>query len=441
MTRLQATSGDVDTSEMTDLDIHRPEAPSLSNAFLPEPTIFGRQSEPGRNRLRALERVPVKLNRNFLNFPLARDTRAKAEWFQGSKTGCWMADLPGEGRDSHRIRLILPAKASEDMRRCPSALDMNTLFQLLAEAQRKDATRIIEFASLSALLRRLGLEERDRERRRVVESIVQWCFLSIQWERWYEHHGHMRRTLPPPIEYADRKGNRLIITLHPDWYRLARAEGYYLRLPLPLPRQAAAQNLALLILTQQLEGGSLSFDLNQPHADYYFDDLAPLTKEMDRWWIARKLGMLHKQRNRVLDRAIDRAAEWSSVHGGKLKLVAPTADDEDTPSRRIAFRYAAPQAPQRVSSMDRSRGPMDPFGRKLRQARWPAITEQNHTRILKQSEAVQEYLEMDEEAALEGYLAMVRTEGGFRGGGAANDTDPPKKGAVTWSQKGPRPRC
>ena len=39
--------------------------------------------------------VPVKLNRNFLNFPLARDQRTKAEWFQDSKTGNWAADLPG----------------------------------------------------------------------------------------------------------------------------------------------------------------------------------------------------------------------------------------------------------------------------------------------------------------------------------------------------------
>jgi hypothetical protein len=70
----------------------------------------------------------VKLNRNFLNFPLARDTRAKADWVQESKTGRWMADLPGEGRDSHRIRLILRVKAGEEWRHCPSALDMNVLF-------------------------------------------------------------------------------------------------------------------------------------------------------------------------------------------------------------------------------------------------------------------------------------------------------------------------
>jgi hypothetical protein len=295
---------------------------------------------------RVLEPVPVKINRNFLNFPLARDTRTKVEWFQESKTGRWLADLPGEGRETHRIRLILPAKAPENMRRCPSALDMNVLFQLLAEAQRKDATSRIELASLSDLLRRLGLEERSRERARVVSSIEYWSQLSIQWEHWYEHRGHIRRELPPPIEYADRKGNRVIITLHPDWYRLARAKGYYLWLPLPLPPQAVVQNLVLLILTQALEGGSLYAEPDLLKHDLYFDKIAPLTRGMERWWIARKLGMLHKQRNRVLDRAINQAAEWFSAHGGKLKVVTPSADDEDTPSRHIAFRYARPQVPR-----------------------------------------------------------------------------------------------
>ena len=165
------------------------------------------QAVPAYSRAVALERVPVKLNRNFLNFPLARDTRAKANWFQGSKTGRWLADLPGEGRKSHRIRLILPAKAEEEMRRCPSALDMNVLFQLLAEAQRTNATTRVEFASLSDLLRRLGLEERDRERKRVVSSIAYWSVLSIEWQRWYvPRRRHVVHTMPPPVEDGGRNG-------------------------------------------------------------------------------------------------------------------------------------------------------------------------------------------------------------------------------------------
>jgi hypothetical protein len=205
---------------------------------------------------RALQRVPVKINRNLMHFPLARDTRAKADWFQGIKTGRWMADLPGEGRESHRIRLILPTNASARMRRCPSALDMNVLFQLLAEAQGPVKTKQIEFASFAVLLRRLGLAKRCRERARVEASLLYWTRASIRWSHWYRVGGqHIHLSLPPPITDAERDGNRITIRLHRDWYELARAKGYYLWLPLPLPPQAAVQNLVLLILTQDLAGG------------------------------------------------------------------------------------------------------------------------------------------------------------------------------------------
>jgi hypothetical protein len=167
----------------------------------------------GQAKAHAIERVPVKINRNLLNFPLARDGRAKVEWFQGSNTGRWMADLPGEGRESHRIRLILPANARARMRRCPSALDMNVLFQLLAEAQRPGGTKRIEFASFAVLLRRLGLPVRNRERARVKDSLLYWTRTSIRWWHWYQDRQHVRLTLPPPIQDAERDNNRIIITL------------------------------------------------------------------------------------------------------------------------------------------------------------------------------------------------------------------------------------
>jgi hypothetical protein len=225
------------------------------------------------------------------------------------------------------------------MRRCPSALDMNVLFQLLAEAQRTNATTRIEFASLSVLLRRLGLKERNRERKRVGSSIAYWSELSIEWQHWYEHRSRrpVVLTLPPPVEDGGRNGNRLWIKLHPAWYRLAQAQGYHLWLPLPLPPQAAAQNLALLISTQR--SAEEDGDVVEPRPDD-----SRLTRPMDRWWLARHLGMLHKQRNRVLDHAVDQVAQWFSAHGGELKLVAARDGDDG----KIAFRYIKPRAPRRI---------------------------------------------------------------------------------------------
>jgi hypothetical protein len=363
-------------------------------------TLFksGQEWSSKLNKANALRRVPVKINRNLMNFPLARDARAKVEWFQGSKTGRWMAYLPGEGRKTHRIRLIVPANARARMRRCPSALDMNVLFQLLAEAQRPVKTKQIEFASSAVLLRRLGLAERSRERARVKASLLYWTRTSIRWPRWYRTGGqHIRLTLPPPIEDAKRDSNCITIRLHRDWCELAQAKGYYMWLPLPLPPQAAVQNLVLLILTQKLTGGDPRAESNEllvAHPDLYFDAMAALTRSLDRWWVARKMGLLHKQRNKVLNRAVDQAAGWFAVHGGKLKLVT-AADDDDIPSVQIAFRYARPRVPRRKSSMGRSRGPQWASGRKSAWSRGPNVSHQDEE--LTQDEA--EYFAMIEKKA------------------------------------------
>jgi hypothetical protein len=240
---------------------------------------------------------------------------------------------------------------------------MNVLFQLLAEAQRPVNTTQIKFASYAVLLRRLGLPVRNRGRARVEDSLLYWACVSIRWSRWYQDRHHVRLLLPPPIEDAERSGNRVIITLDPDWHRLARAGGYYGWLPLPLPPRAAAQNLVLLILTQDLSRSAESNDELWISLDLYFDQLAPLTKAMDRWWLTRKLGLLHKQRNNVLNRAIDQAAGWFAAHGGKLKQVAASDVDEDASPEQIAFRYARPRVHRKKSFMGRSRGPQLAPGR------------------------------------------------------------------------------
>ena len=294
-----------------------------------------------------------------MGYPLARDARAQANWFRGGKTGRLMADLPGEGRDTHRIRLILPADAPASSRHCPTALDMNVLFQLLAEAQRGGGTVRIEFASAAVLLGRLGLDSRNRNRARLFESLIYWSEISIHRRRWYDRQQYTKLTLPPPVTAAERPGNRIIVTLHPDWFQIACAKGYYAWLPLPLPAAAAAQNLVLVVLTSELHGdfpdpAEAGFD------DYYFDTLAPLTRTMDRWWLTRKMGLIHKQRNRVLDKAVAVAARWFAVNGGKLKRVSRADGHDEMPSRKVAFRLMTPRIPRRVSSLGISRGPIKP---------------------------------------------------------------------------------
>src|SRR5262249_23032297 len=290
------------------------------------------------------DRVPVRINRNFMNYPLARDARAQANWFRGSKTGRWMADLPGEERKTHRIRLILRADAPVSLRHCPSALDMNVLFQLLAEAQRGGGTTRIEFTSAAVLLRRLGFESRNRNRARLTESLIYWSEVSIRWPRWYDRQQYTKLTLPPPVADAERRGNRIIVTLHPDWLQNACAKGYYAWSPLPLPAAAATQKLVLVILTSELQGGL--FGAAELQFDYFYTGAA-LTRAMDRWWLTRKMGLIHKQRNQVLDHAVVAAARWFAENGGNLKLVSRADGDDDMPSRKVAFRLKTPRVPRR----------------------------------------------------------------------------------------------
>ena len=80
---------------------------------------------------------------------------------------------------------------------------------------------------------------------------------------------------------------------------------------------------------------------------------------MDRWWLTRKMGLIHKQRNQVLDHAVVGAARWFAENGGKLKRVSSADDDEDMPSRKVAFRLMTPRIPRRgLSSLGIIRGPV-----------------------------------------------------------------------------------
>ena len=126
---------------------------------------------------------------------------------------------------------------------------------------------------------------------------------------------------------AERRGNRLFVTLHRDWLQIACAKGYYAWLPLPLPAAAATQNLILVILTSELQDGFPA--AAEGDLDYYFDTVAPLTRAMDRWWLTRKMGLIHNQRNQVLDHAVVGAARWFAENGGKLKRVSCAGDDDD----------------------------------------------------------------------------------------------------------------
>jgi hypothetical protein len=224
----------------------------------------------------------------------------------------------------------LPGDTPRSDRRLPTALDVAVLLQILAELQRRAGNRIVhrivervEFASLSAIIRRLGLESRNRERRRVRDSINYLQAVSIRFATWYEGGRRTERRLRPPITGMRLRGQRVVIQLDHDWVRLARARAYYVNVPLPLPRTAAAQNLVVHLTAWA-----------QEDQDSHGEGI-PL--ERDRAWLTRKLGLDHSRRNAVLESALAAAQEWFERTGGELCVIRSRREGDVLEDGKIGF--------------------------------------------------------------------------------------------------------
>jgi hypothetical protein len=245
----------------------------------------------------------VIIDKNLCNYPLARDKRTSTgiKWTKGKKTGDWLAPLPGDAR----ITLRLPQEVKD--RRAPTAFDMNVLFLLLAEARRTNHAEI-EFRSHTEILKALRYGVDAENLRRVGAALTLWSCLTIKHHSWYfpktalekARHGMMR--LPPPITKV-RLRDGVRITINGAWLR--RSSAYWEKVPLPLPRQAPAQNLVLCLLT------SISYgDVG--------DDGSMVSWKRTIRQLCRKLGLNHTTRNRVLARSIAEAENWFTRQAGHL---------------------------------------------------------------------------------------------------------------------------
>ena len=112
----------------------------------------------------------VRLDRNFMNYPLARSARTVVRWHQDQDV-LWCR-LPGEDH----VELSVPATAP--VRRLATGFDINVLFRLLAGVQdsNKDTYR---FASVAALLRELHLTAHSDNCARVLNALELWGYLTI----------------------------------------------------------------------------------------------------------------------------------------------------------------------------------------------------------------------------------------------------------------------
>jgi hypothetical protein len=252
---------------------------------------------------------PLRLNRNLMNFPLARPVRTRVPWKYSKRKSRWWADLPGE----NRIRLRFPRNAP---RRAPTDLDMSVLFLVLEEAQQlpKDAAAVVRFPTVSAVLKRLELALDQKARDRVYDALEMLSHIEIESKCWYGAAGSL--TLPPPVLKCEREGRGLRVEIDPTWTALTK-RGYFVPVPLPLPRDAAAQNLALMLLARNLTGCKW--------------------EGCDRSTLARKVGITRKNRKARLQAALERVERWFSKQGGVVKF-------EFKPRGRITLGVVQPWA-------------------------------------------------------------------------------------------------
>lgn len=256
----------------------------------------------------------IRLNRNLMNHPIARDVRVRIDWDPSANGRSVWATMPGD----ETVALRLPADAAEEVRRWPSAADMAVLFAVLAKANdRGDAA----FPNMAAVAKAAGLVPGKRSCATIRAAIEFWEIARLRFEKWYEpKEGHIKRTLPPPIEASERDGRRLRIRLDRDWMKMG--DGYYVPVGLPLPRSAQAQNLTAFILTMRRDEENTEIKI---------------TRRMRQSELCRKIGLRANSRNNRLPGYLEAAKSYFAGLGGELMpvqkdgLINFTIDDPKLP--------------------------------------------------------------------------------------------------------------
>ena len=263
----------------------------------------------------------VKINRNFLNYPLAQDPRKRAKWGRNA-AGDWTAPLPSDPR----IQLTLYKGLCPDLVRCPSALDINVLFQILAEAQHNHSSRVT-FPSFADLARRVGLSQDSDNRKRLKDSLTYLAEMTLTYSNWHVPHKKkpVTRTFQSPIidDGPLPKGNKIEIKVCPEWLKVC-SKNYYWQVPLPFSGEATAQRIELLRVT---------LTPNIPRGDEF-------TYEQGKKGVFKKLGLTHHNRWRVLENALKRAQTWFEEHGGQLNTCT-------TYKGKVLFFIKAPKVPRK----------------------------------------------------------------------------------------------
>jgi hypothetical protein len=251
----------------------------------------------------------VAINKNLLNYPLARDKRSSEfQWQRGNKSNRWY----GQVKDDDRIKYRFDADTDSALLRPPTAFEINVLFLILGTAQHRKKDRVI-FDSRSQMLKLLRYGADVDNLDRLDEALVYWAEVTITFGKW--HFSKPRNKLwslgppksshflPPPLKYCSQGKHKVTVTLAPAWADMVKL-GFYEKVPLPLPRDAAGQNFVLCMLaSEQSEFGQT------------------IGKPRRQRRLCRKLGINHSRRNQVFSNAVTSAGKWFAANHGELEIV------------------------------------------------------------------------------------------------------------------------
>lgn len=216
--------------------------------------------------------------------PIARDERARLKWKLVSAKGYRFTQLG----DTATLRL--PVKAP---RRHPNGFDMAVLFVLLALSKARD-TDTLQLSNV-AVLEAMRVPVNSWSRGKVAAALVLWENASFTFHKWMRNREFFTVSMGPPIKRADDS-----ITVDPKWVALL-TQGYFERLPLPLPSNTHAQNLYLVLLSKRAN-----------------DDGQQVRQFTSRRHLTRLIGIEHKRRNEMLDQASEHLAKLFKKRRGWL---------------------------------------------------------------------------------------------------------------------------
>jgi hypothetical protein len=263
--------------------------PRTAAKILAERAAKDRQSKAP---VKAAAKLKPYVNRNWLNYPLARSPWTAAEWYQDGLKYC--CKLPGEDR----IELTVPLDAPENRRRCPTPFDINVLFRLFDAAQSaKGKWSPLRFSTFATVLRDLKLTDHSDNRTRFTDTLGYWRTVSIRFATWLKGKGnYIEQDWPPPLKSIKWEGYGVEVELSETWEPIVLLHKYVAHLPLPLPADATVQNAVLLVVTH----------------DKLKSRLPP---RFQRSAFCRKIGLRSESSGERLDRVIERANEWLAETG------------------------------------------------------------------------------------------------------------------------------